>query len=73
LIADPAGSVYVLLQHYQEKLEQYEKEEKFLLDRIAHCSKLLDSSNRFESKSGTQVPVYSKYRFPSRRSFYWTG
>jgi hypothetical protein len=34
------------LQHYKEKLDQYEKEEQFLLDRIAQCSKLLDSSNR---------------------------
>jgi hypothetical protein len=59
------------LQHYQEKLEQYEREEKFLLDRIAHCSQLLDSSNRSESKAGYPVPVYSKYRFPSRRSSCW--
>jgi hypothetical protein len=44
------------LQHYKEKLEQYEKEEQFLLDRIAQCSKLLDSSNRsaasFFSRTG---------------------
>jgi hypothetical protein len=36
------------VQHYQEKLEQYEKEEQFLLDRIAQCSQLLDSSSRLD-------------------------
>ena len=41
-----------VMQHYQEKLEQYEKEEQFLLDRIAQCSQLLDSSNRLVALPG---------------------
>jgi hypothetical protein len=49
-------AVSACLQHYKEKLDQYEKEEQFLLDRIAQCSKLLDSSNRsavsFFSRTG---------------------
>lgn len=39
-----------LLQHYHEKLVQYEQEEKQLLQRISACGQLLDTSNRLEKE-----------------------
>jgi hypothetical protein len=55
-------AVAVCLQHYQEKLEQYEKEEQFLLDRIAQCSKLLDSSNRSAASSTGHFSISTSVR-----------
>ena len=37
-----------LLQHYQNKLAQYEEEEAQLAARIEACARLLDNSSRLE-------------------------
>jgi len=39
-----------LLKHYQEKLEQYEREEEQLLGRVQACAELLDGSRQLEQQ-----------------------
>ena len=39
-----------LLQHYQDKLEKYEKEEGQLIARVDACAKLLDNGRQLEAQ-----------------------
>ena len=39
-----------LLQHYQEKLEKYEREESQLMARVDACAKLLDNGRQLEAQ-----------------------